>query len=98
MVHDDQKLALDTQRLEVYLTNLQAEVEAKVRRVHRFRQQMQDLDAAPSGKRDTDNRKRSARALIDQVEQMLATNLIVRDLLHDLRGAAEAVLADLSKG
>lgn len=97
MVHDDEKLALDTQRLEVYLTSLQAEVESKIRRVHRFRQHMQAIDAASSGRRNIDQRARAARALIKQIDQMMATNLIVRDLLQDLRGAAEAVLADLSE-
>lgn len=95
MVHDDAKLALDTQRLEVYLTSLQAEVEAKVRRVYRFRERMQDLDGRSTRRRNTKQRERAARALIVQVEQMMATNLIVRDLLHDLRNAAQAVLADL---
>ena len=98
MVHDDDKLALDTQRLDVYLTSLQAEVEAKVRRVQRFREQMQQLDGGPSGKTNLANRQRAARALIVQVDQMLETNLVVRELLQALRSAAEAVLADVSDG
>jgi len=98
MVHDDEKLALDTERLTVYLTSLQAEVEAKVRRVRRFRQQMQELDAGASGRRNAADRARAARALVEQVDQMLKTNLMVRELLQDLRGAAEAVLADVMKG
>lgn len=97
MANDDDRLALDTRRLDVYLTTLQAEVEAKVRRVHRFREQMQELDAGPSGKRNTQQRERAARALVAQVDQMLKTNLSVRELLQDLRGAAQAVLADLSE-
>lgn len=96
MRHDDEKLALDTQRVAVHLTSLQAEVEAKVRRVRRFREQMQQLDAAPSGKRNSDQPRRAARALIMQVHQMLQTNLLVRELLLELQEAAEAVLADLS--
>ena len=98
MVHDDDKLALDTQRLDVYLTSLQAEVEAKVRRVQRFREQMQHLDGEPSGKTNLANRQRAARALIAQVDQMLETNLVVRELLQDLRSAAQAVLADVMDG
>jgi hypothetical protein len=98
MVHDDDKLALDTHRLDVYLTSLQAEVEAKVRRVHRFREQMQHLDGEPSGKSSMAHRERAARALIAQVEQMLKTNLLVRDLLQDLHSAAQAVLADVLEG
>jgi hypothetical protein len=95
MVHDDEKLALDTQRLDVFLTSLQSEVEAKVRRVQRFRERMQQLDGGPTGKTHVAQRERAARALIAQVDQMLETNLLVRELLHDLRGAAHAVLADL---
>ena len=95
MVQDDEKLALDTQRLEIYLTSLQSEVEAKVRRVHRFREQMRQVDARPSGKIDVAQRERAARALITQVDQMLETNLQVRELLHDLRGAAQVVLKDV---
>ena len=95
MVHDDEKLALDTQRLDVYLTSLQAEVEAKVRRVHRFREHMHHLDAGPTGKIHLAQRERAARALITQVDQMLETNLLVRELLQDLRAAAQAVLTDV---
>lgn len=94
MVHDDDKLALDTQVLNAHITTLQAEVEAKIRRVHRFRQQMQDLDPRLAQK-NVAQRERAARALIIQVEEMLRTNLLVRDLLHDLRTAANAVLDDL---
>jgi hypothetical protein len=96
MVHDDEKLALDTERLNVYLTGLQAEVEAKVRRVHRFREQMQKLDGSGAARTDFKQRERAARALIGQVDEMIQTNLIVRDMLHELREAAEAVLNDLT--
>ncbi len=96
MVHDDEKLALDTQRLELYLTSLQAEVEAKVRRVHRFREQMRQLDVSRSGKTNVVQRERAVRALIAQVNQMLETNIVVRELLQDLRTAATAVLDDLA--
>jgi multidrug resistance efflux pump len=95
-MRDDEKLALDTQRVGVHLMSLQAEVEAKVRRVRRFREQMQQLDGGPDGRRNTDQRRRAAGALIRQVDQMLQTNLLVRELLRELREAAEAVLADLS--
>jgi hypothetical protein len=97
MVHDDEKLALDTQRLNVHLTGLQAEVEAKIRRVHRFRQQMQQLDAARTGKSNLAQRERATRALIMQVDEMLETNLVVREMLQELRAAAEAVLSDLTE-
>ena len=94
MVHDDEKLALDTERLNVLLTGLQAEVEAKVRRVQRFREQMQKIDAS-AGRVDLKQRERAARALISQVDDMIETNLIVRDTLHELRETAESVLEDL---
>src|SRR5689334_21228886 len=97
MVHDDEKQALDTRRLEVYLTSLQAEVEAKIRRVHRFRENMREIDAARSGRRNIHDRSRAARALIEQIDQMMATNLILCDMFKDLRTAAETVLADVSE-
>src|SRR3954466_5655956 len=98
MVHDDEKLALDTQRLEVHLTSLQAEVEAKVRRVSRFREQMRQIDGHSSAKTNAVQRERAVRGLIAQVDQMLETNFVVRELLQDLRTAAQAVLADLAEG
>jgi hypothetical protein len=94
MVHDDEKLALDTARLNVLLTGLQAEVEAKVRRVQRFREQMQKIDVS-TGRVDVKQRERAVRALISQVDDMIETNVIVRDTLHELRETAEAVLKDL---
>jgi len=94
MVHDDEKLALDTERLNVLLTGLQAEVEAKVRRVQRFREQMLKIDAGVS-RTDQKQREKAARALIAQVDDMIETNLIVRDTLQELRETAEAVLKDL---
>jgi hypothetical protein len=90
------KLSLDTHLLDVYLTGLQAEVEAKVRRVAAFRKEMQKIDAA-GGKTDRASRARAARALIRQVDEMLETNLLVRESLHDLKAAAEAVLKDLEE-
>ena len=96
MVHDDERLALDTERLNVLLTGLQAEVEAKVRRVQRLREQMQRIDAGTPNSANLPQRERAARSLIKEVEAMIATNLIVRDTLHELRDAAEAVLRDLT--
>lgn len=97
MVHDDEKLALDSERLNVYLTGLQAEVEAKVRRVQRFREQMQKIDSAGASRSGVQQRQRAAQALIKEVDEMIQTNLIVRDLLHELREAADAVLKDLTE-
>lgn len=92
--HD--KLQFDTHLLEVYLTGLQAELEAKLRRVNRFREQMKKIDAA-GGKTDREWRERAARGLIEQVDEMLATNLVVRETLMELRQTAQAVLADVEE-
>lgn len=88
------KLAFDTHLLDIYLTGLQAEVEAKLRLVGRFREQMQRIDAA-GRKTDTPARERAARALIAQVDEMLETNLTVRETLQELHRTAEAVLRDI---
>jgi hypothetical protein len=92
----DDKLALDTRLMDVYLTGLQSEIEAKLRRVAKFRDEMQKIDAA-GRKSDKGARQRAARALISQVHDMLATNLTVRDMLLELQAAAEAVLSDLQE-
>ena len=90
----EQKLSFDTQLLDAYLTGLQSEVEAKLRRVARFRTQMQKIDAA-GGRTDRQSRLDAARALIGHVEGMLQTNLEVRETLEELRAAALAVLQDV---
>jgi len=90
------KLAFDTHLLDIYLTGLQAEVEAKLRLVGRFREQMQRIDAVRK-KSDTPARERAARALIAQVDEMLETNLTVRETLQELHRTAEAVLKDLQE-
>lgn len=88
------KLSFDTQLVEIYLTGLQSEVEAKVRRVARFREQMRKIDAA-GGQTDRPARERAARLLIEQIKEMLGSNLLVRETLQELLKAAEAVLDDL---
>jgi hypothetical protein len=90
------KLSFDTHLLDVYLTGLQAEVEAKLRRVARFREQMQKIDAA-GGRTDKAARQRAAQALVDQVDDMLTTNLVVREQLMELKTTAEAVLTDVNE-
>ena len=42
----DDKLALDTQLMDVYLTGIQSEIEAKLRRVAKFREEMRKIDDA----------------------------------------------------
>jgi hypothetical protein len=89
-------LTFDTHLLEVYLTGLQSEVEAKLRRVNRFREQMQKIDAT-GGRTDRTSRQRAAETLVDQVDDMLATNLVVRETLQEIKKVAEAVLADVKE-
>lgn len=89
-----EKLHFDTHLLDVYLTGLQSEVEAKLRRVSRFREQMKKVDAA-GGKTDRAAREQAAHSLIAQVDEMLDTNLVVRETLIELRKTAHAVLADV---
>ena len=92
----DDKLALDTQLMDVYLTGVQSEIEAKLRRVAKFRDEMRKIDA-DGRKTQKPHRQRAARGLIGQVDEMLATNLTVRDMLLELKAAAEAVLQDLEE-
>lgn len=90
------KLSFDTHLVKVYLDGLQSEVEAKLRRVGKFREQMQKIDAA-GGRTDRGERERAAQALIMQVEEMLTTNRLVRETLEELHEAANAVLKDLQE-
>jgi hypothetical protein len=92
----DQKLSLDTQLVDVYLTGLQSEIEAKLRRVAKFRAEMRKIDTAGL-RTDRASRRRAARALIKQAQTMLETNLVVRGMLEDLLKAAEAVLSDVEE-
>jgi hypothetical protein len=92
----DQKLWLDTQLVDVHLTGLQSEIEAKLRRVAKFRAEMRKIDAA-GGRTDRASRRRVAHALIEQAQTMLDTNLAVRGMLEDLLKAAEAILSDVEE-
>jgi hypothetical protein len=92
----DQKLSLDTRLVDVYLTGVQSEIEAKLRRLAKFRAEMRKIDTA-GGRTDRASRRRAARALIQQAQTMLETNLIVRGMLEDLLEAAEAVLSDVEE-
>jgi ABC-type phosphate/phosphonate transport system ATPase subunit len=96
MAEVDPKLQFDKELLAVYLTGLQAEVEAKLRSVNRFREHMQRLDdlSGPAGRQQ---REEAARALLQQVEGMLDANRVVREILQEIRMAAAAVLEDISK-
>jgi hypothetical protein len=96
MVEIDPKLQFDKELLAVYLTGLQAEVEAKLRSVNRFREHMQRLDEVRSTA-GRDQREDAARALLQQVESMLDTNRVVREILQEIRTAATAVLEDISR-
>ena len=91
-----EQLSFDTHLLDVYLTGLQAEVEAKLRRVGRFREQMQKIDAA-GGQTNRVDRERAAKALIKQIEEMQQTNRDVREMLQELHALANAVLRDVEE-
>jgi len=94
--HVQDKLSFDTRLMEIYLTGIQSEVEAKLRRVAKFREQMRKIDAM-GGRTDRQARQHVGRALTKQVEVMLETNAEVRDTLEELLKAAKAVLADLER-
>jgi len=93
MTADSPKLDLDRQLLDTYLTGLQSEVEAKLRRVARFRAETQKVGAA-GGSTDRIALQRMATTLIAQVDEMLQTNLLVRQTLYDIRATAEELLKD----
>ena len=97
MPHEpESKLSFDTHVLDVHLTGLQAEVEAKLRRVKKFREHMRKIDASGATTNRQD-REKVARALIAQVKEMLDSNLLVRDTLQELLQTAEAVLDDVRR-
>lgn len=89
------KVSLDTALIDVYLTGLQAEVEAKLRRVRKFREQLQRI-AGAGGQAPRRVSMQAAQALLTQADEMLDTNRIVRETLHELRDAARALIEDLA--
>lgn len=93
MTADSPKMDLDRQLLDIYLTGLQSEVEAKLRRLARFREQLRDIQSA-GARTNPEVLKRAARTLITQVDEMLETNLLVRQTLMDIRGTAEELIKD----
>ena len=97
MTSSDEKLSFDAHLVDVYLTGLQSEIEAKLRRVGKLREQIQKI-GSEQGQTDRRARERAARALITQVQDMLRTNLVVRETLQELLTATKALLRDLEKG
>ena len=93
MTEDSSNLALDRELLDIYMTGLQSEVEAKLRRISSFRDVMQRIDAA-GGTTDRVELQRAATAMIAQVEEMLETNLFVRQTLQGIRRTAEVLIKD----
>jgi hypothetical protein len=91
-----ERLAFDAHLMDVYVTGLQAEVEAKLRRVAKFREHMAKI-AAAGGDIDVRARRRAAEALLRQVDEMLDTNVLVRGTLEELRSVAQAVLVELDE-
>jgi hypothetical protein len=95
MTQAQDKLQFDRQMLDVYVTGLQAEVEAKLRELARFRENMRRLDTVGAG-RNKEERLSAVRVLIGQIDSMLGTNKIVRETLQELKATAEALLTDLA--
>lgn len=93
MEHSKQ-VQFDRQLLEVYLVGLQAEVEAKLREVTRFRENMKHLAVSrtPEGR---DQQLEAVRTLTEQIDRMLGTNKVVRETLVELLEAAKALARDL---
>lgn len=89
-----EQLAFDTQVLDVYLTGLQAEIEAKLRRVSRFREQMRRIDTL-GPRTNRMEREQAARSLIKQIGEMKETNRTVRETLEELDATAHAILEDV---
>jgi hypothetical protein len=89
MEHSKQ-IQFDRQLLEVYLSGLQSQVEAKLREVKRFRENMNVLTVfrTPEG-------REAARTLREQTDRMLDANRIIREMLLELHEAAKALEHDL---
>ena len=88
----NQSRSFETELLTVYLTGLQAEIEAKLRYVKKFREQVEQIQSRDDLHRAS--RRRIAEALIVQVKQMLETNLVVRETLQEVLTVAEGVLRE----
>ncbi len=91
---DSRAVQFDRQLLEVYLVGLQAEVEAKLREVTRFRENMKVLASS----RTPEARQQQLDAvqkLTEQVDRMLDTNKTVRETLAELRKAVTTLARDL---
>jgi hypothetical protein len=93
MAHSLQ-VQFDRQLLQVYSEGLQSEVEAKLREVTRFRENMQVLAVS----RTPEARAQQLEAigkLGEQIDRMLGTNRVVRETLLELLDAAKALARDL---
>lgn len=91
---DSRAVQFDRQLLDVYLVGLQAEVEAKLREVTRFRENMKVLASS----RTSEARQQQLDAvqkLTEQVDRMLDTSKTVRETLAELRKAVTALARDL---
>jgi DNA-binding transcriptional regulator GbsR (MarR family) len=93
MEHSRQ-VQFDRQLLEVYLVGLQSEVEAKLREVTRFRENMQHLAVSRTAE-GRDQQLEAAEELVEQIDRMLGTNKVVRETLAELAEAAKALARDL---
>jgi hypothetical protein len=89
MEHSKQ-IQFDRQLLEVYLLGLQSEVEAKLREVKRFRENISVLTAS-----STREGRQAGKKLTEQIDRMLDANRVVRETLLELQEAAKALEHDL---
>jgi hypothetical protein len=88
------QVQFDRQLLEVYLVGLQSEVEAKLREVRQFRDNMRILAVSrtPGGR---EHQLEAIGTLTKQIDRMLGTNNVVRETLVELLEAAKALARDV---
>ena len=67
-----------------------------MRRVAKFREQTQKIDAA-GGTTDKEARLCAAYALIQQIDDMMETNVTVCETLTELKTVADEVLKDVQE-
>jgi hypothetical protein len=92
MTDPTEKIAFDTQVLEVYLTGLEGELESKLRDLRRLRLTLGDLD---DGRHADDEHLATVHTLAAHVEGLLVGNRVVREVLLQLRETARTLVAGL---
>jgi hypothetical protein len=92
MTHS-RRTSFDCQLVDAYLVRLQSDIEAKWRDIRCIRDEINLLMRS----RTVLGRPGSevVRMLTERLDRMLATNVIVRETLLELRGAAQTLARDL---